>query len=255
MNGSSKHASKHSNSLNDGDSRSHHRRVIRHVVEHHRIRHHNHYAVHKTHDETPDLDRHTVDVNDEDYPSDKDLVVDVQSPTSGSIVDVVKPTSGLMVTEFVPSEEEEMQRRYGLLKEIKARIEMSEDMSKKSIKTGTSKDDPIGSNGKSELTSKMTSSLYERRQARRRRSLRAVSVNHGTESSLAGSSSTKFQTNRPVRWRLLDDGIGSKIPLIEQKALLDLSFRMWSEVSPIKFVEDKDADIRDVDIQVAFGKR
>ena len=67
--------------------------------------------------------------------------------------------------------------------------------------------------------------------------------------------STRFPKDRPVRWRLLDDGFSSKIPLAEQKSRLELSFRMWSEVTPIKFVEDRQTSILNIDILIAFGKR
>jgi len=67
--------------------------------------------------------------------------------------------------------------------------------------------------------------------------------------------STRFPKDRPVRWRLLDDGYSAKIPLAEQKSRLELSFRMWSEVTPIKFVEDRQTSILDIDILIAFGTR
>lgn len=97
------------------------------------------------------------------------------------------------------------------------------------------------------------SRLATARRVRKRRSLRAVSIDQVFEGP-AGRS-TRFPKDRPVRWRLLDEGYSSKIPLAEQKSRLELSFRMWSEVTPIKFVEDRQTSILDIDILIAFGKR
>ena len=57
-----------------------------------------------------------------------------------------------------------------------------------------------------------------------------------------------------VRWRLLDTGFSTRIPVDDQRATIDLAFRMWSEVIPLKFVEETDGDVASVDIEVAFGK-
>ncbi|XP_046372126.2 matrix metallopeptidase-21-like [Haliotis rufescens] len=57
-----------------------------------------------------------------------------------------------------------------------------------------------------------------------------------------------------IRWRLLTNGYSTRIPVEDQRATIDLAFRMWSEVIPPKFVEDTGGDIRDVDIEIAFGR-
>lgn len=57
-----------------------------------------------------------------------------------------------------------------------------------------------------------------------------------------------------VRWRLLDSGYSTKIPVVDQRATIDLAFRMWSEVIPLRFKEDVNSDINSVDIEIAFGK-
>jgi len=61
--------------------------------------------------------------------------------------------------------------------------------------------------------------------------------------------------NSPVRWRLLADGVSGKIPLIDQRAILELAFRMWSEVIPLKFHEVNGVDIVHMDVVIAFAKR
>ena len=59
----------------------------------------------------------------------------------------------------------------------------------------------------------------------------------------------------PVQWRLLDAGISGKIPLPDQRAILELAFRMWSEVIPLRFSERNMLDIRSMDVIIAFAKR
>lgn len=61
-------------------------------------------------------------------------------------------------------------------------------------------------------------------------------------------------TKHDIRWRLLKTGISTRIPVEEQRASLNMAFRMWSEVIPLKFEEDLSGDIKAVDIEVAFGR-
>lgn len=100
------------------------------------------------------------------------------------------------------------------------------------------------------------SQLLQRRRRRRRKRtviLQTGDMSEGTSEDRA----SKFQLNEnvPVKWRLLDDGISGKIPLADQRATLELSFRMWSEVIPLKFLETNDVDINKVDVVIAFAKR
>ncbi|KAL4232259.1 Matrix metallopeptidase 21 [Mactra antiquata] len=62
----------------------------------------------------------------------------------------------------------------------------------------------------------------------------------------------KFE-KQVINWRLLSGGYSSRIPVEDQRATLDLAFRMWSEVIPLEFVEETSGDISNVDIEVAFG--
>ncbi|PVD30418.1 hypothetical protein C0Q70_09684 [Pomacea canaliculata] len=57
-----------------------------------------------------------------------------------------------------------------------------------------------------------------------------------------------------IRWRLLTTGYSTRIPPEDQRATIDLAFRMWSEVIPLRFIEDTTSDINSVDIEVAFGR-
>ena len=56
-----------------------------------------------------------------------------------------------------------------------------------------------------------------------------------------------------ITWRLLESGYSTRIPVEDQRATIDLAFRMWSEVIPLNFAEETSGDIASVDIEVAFG--
>ena len=62
----------------------------------------------------------------------------------------------------------------------------------------------------------------------------------------------KFE-KQVIRWRLLESGYSTRIPVEDQRSTLDLAFRMWSEVIPLNFLEVTDGDVGSVDIEIAFG--
>lgn len=66
------------------------------------------------------------------------------------------------------------------------------------------------------------------------------------------SSSQKFE-KQVIKWRLLESGYSTRMPVEDQRATIDLAFRMWSEVIPLNFAEETSGDIASVDIEVAFG--
>lgn len=170
---------------------------------------------------------------------DDQRVVDIARRTDLSTVApaLAIATPGLVV-EQIPSRDEEWQRRGEMLRQIKSRV--TAELNRPTT-------------ARERSVARAVSRSATARRVRKRRSLRAVSIDQVFEGP-AGRS-TRFPKDRPVRWRLLDDGYSTKIPLAEQKSRLELSFRMWSEVTPIKFVEDRQTNILDIDILVAFGKR
>uniref|UniRef100_A0A3B5LC03 Matrix metallopeptidase 21 n=1 Tax=Xiphophorus couchianus TaxID=32473 RepID=A0A3B5LC03_9TELE len=56
-----------------------------------------------------------------------------------------------------------------------------------------------------------------------------------------------------LRWRLIGEGYSSQLTIDEQRYIFRLAFRMWSEVSPLEFVEDTWSPLEDVDIKLGFG--
>ncbi|XP_071551072.1 uncharacterized protein [Panulirus ornatus] len=62
--------------------------------------------------------------------------------------------------------------------------------------------------------------------------------------------------NEPVlTWRLVTAGYSSQLGVGAQRAALALAFRMWSEVIPPIFLEERDPALDFVAISVGFGKR
>ncbi|XP_067285703.1 matrix metallopeptidase-21-like [Pseudorasbora parva] len=56
-----------------------------------------------------------------------------------------------------------------------------------------------------------------------------------------------------LKWRLIGEGYSSQLSIDEQKFIFRLAFRMWSEVSPLQFVEDAHSPLEDIDIRLGFG--
>lgn len=56
-----------------------------------------------------------------------------------------------------------------------------------------------------------------------------------------------------LRWRLIGEGYSSQLSIQDQRYIFRLAFRMWSEVSPLDFLEDNQSSLEDVDIRLGFG--
>lgn len=77
-------------------------------------------------------------------------------------------------------------------------------------------------------------------------------VNNTFNNKASPLEGQKFE-KQVIKWRLLESGYSTRIPVEDQRATIDLAFRMWSEVIPLEFVEETSGDIASVDIEVAFG--
>lgn len=56
-----------------------------------------------------------------------------------------------------------------------------------------------------------------------------------------------------LSWRLIGEGYSSQLTVDEQRYIFRLAFRMWSEVSPLVFIEDTQSPLEDIDIKLGFG--
>ncbi|XP_014680153.1 PREDICTED: matrix metalloproteinase-21-like [Priapulus caudatus] len=92
---------------------------------------------------------------------------------------------------------------------------------------------------------------------RARRSLERVRELRRTRrkrSAVLGMDTGDAFNRRIVTWRLVDTGYSTQMTINKQRTALGLAFRMWSEVIPVVFMEDKQSPIDEVDIKLAFGK-
>ncbi|CAK6956781.1 matrix metallopeptidase-21 [Scomber scombrus] len=56
-----------------------------------------------------------------------------------------------------------------------------------------------------------------------------------------------------LKWRLIGEGYSNQLSIEDQRYIFRLAFRMWSEVSPLEFVEDTHSPLEDIDIRLGFG--
>ncbi|XP_038842201.1 matrix metallopeptidase-21 [Salvelinus namaycush] len=56
-----------------------------------------------------------------------------------------------------------------------------------------------------------------------------------------------------LKWRLIGEGYSSQLTIQDQRHIISLAFRMWSEVCPLEFVEDTSSPLEFVDISLGFG--
>ncbi|XP_028991154.1 matrix metallopeptidase-21 [Betta splendens] len=69
----------------------------------------------------------------------------------------------------------------------------------------------------------------------------------------AGETGYMAFSKKVLRWRLIGEGYSSQLSIEDQRYILRMAFRMWSEVSPLEFVEDTRSPLEDVDIRLGFG--
>uniref|UniRef100_A0A4W3K862 Matrix metalloproteinase-21-like n=1 Tax=Callorhinchus milii TaxID=7868 RepID=A0A4W3K862_CALMI len=59
---------------------------------------------------------------------------------------------------------------------------------------------------------------------------------------------------RSLKWRLVGEAYSVQMSISQQRTLLRLAFRMWSEVIPLEFEEDLFSPSSDIDIKLGFGR-
>nr|XP_029135327.1 matrix metalloproteinase-21 [Labrus bergylta] len=104
----------------------------------------------------------------------------------------------------------------------------------------------------SQTTNISLSSPQSKAVQRRKRDLAAlVSKNRQRRDS----SETGYMafSKKVLKWRLIGEGYSSQLSIEDQRHIFRLAFRMWSEVSPLDFVEDTRSPLEEVDIRLGFG--
>ncbi|XP_034414735.1 matrix metallopeptidase-21 [Cyclopterus lumpus] len=87
---------------------------------------------------------------------------------------------------------------------------------------------------------------------RRKRQLATLVAKSRHRRDLSESGYMAF-SKRVLKWRLIGEGYSSQLSVEDQRYIFRLAFRMWSEVSPLEFVEDRRSPLEDVDIRLGFG--
>ena len=87
---------------------------------------------------------------------------------------------------------------------------------------------------------------------RRKRHLAALVSKHRRRRDVSDTGYMAF-SKQVLRWRLIGEGYSSQLSVEEQRYIFRLAFRMWSEVSPLEFVEDTRSPLEEVDIRLGFG--
>lgn len=88
--------------------------------------------------------------------------------------------------------------------------------------------------------------------ARRRKRHLASLVKKRRKRDLSEAGHMAFSKSL-LKWRLIGEGYSSQLSIEDQRYIFRLAFRMWSEVSPLEFVEDTHSPLEDVDIRLGFG--
>ncbi|XP_043836164.1 matrix metalloproteinase-21 [Dromiciops gliroides] len=76
----------------------------------------------------------------------------------------------------------------------------------------------------------------------------------GPEPSPSRAPGPRAFSRRLLRWRLVGEGYSSQLSIEEQRFIFSLAFRMWSEVTPLKFKEDRLSPASRIDIKLGFGR-
>ncbi|XP_056373313.1 matrix metalloproteinase-21-like [Hyla sarda] len=91
--------------------------------------------------------------------------------------------------------------------------------------------------------------------SRRKRSILSKVVDHfrrkrENREAVENENSMSF-SKRTLKWRLMGEGYSMQLTIEQQRRILNMAFRMWSEVIPLQFEEDLTGG--DIDIRVGFG--
>ncbi|KAM6963964.1 matrix metallopeptidase-21 [Tautogolabrus adspersus] len=87
---------------------------------------------------------------------------------------------------------------------------------------------------------------------RRKRHLAALVSKNRQKRDLSETGYMAF-SKKVLKWRLIGEGYSSQLSIEDQRYIFRLAFRMWSEVSPLDFLEDIRSPLEEVDIRLGFG--
>ncbi|XP_070708447.1 matrix metallopeptidase-21 [Pempheris klunzingeri] len=95
--------------------------------------------------------------------------------------------------------------------------------------------------------------IHQSEAVRRRKRHLATLVSKNRHRRDLGETGYMAFSKRVLKWRLIGEGYSSQLSIEDQRYIFRLAFRMWSEVSPLEFVEDTHSHLENVDIKLGFG--
>ncbi|XP_022599039.1 matrix metalloproteinase-21 [Seriola dumerili] len=99
----------------------------------------------------------------------------------------------------------------------------------------------------------ISANLQQSKEVRRRKRHLAALVSKSRRKRDLGETGYMAFSKKVLKWRLIGEGYSSQLTVEEQRYIFRLAFRMWSEVSPLEFVEDTRSPLEDIDIRLGFG--
>lgn len=104
-------------------------------------------------------------------------------------------------------------------------------------------------------TDNRTANVADRSEAALRRKRRLATLVNKSRRRRRDLSETGYMafSKNVLRWRLIGEGYSSQLAVEDQRYIIRLAFRMWSEVSPLEFIEDTRSPLEDIDIRLGFG--
>ncbi|XP_061563833.1 matrix metallopeptidase-21 [Cololabis saira] len=127
-------------------------------------------------------------------------------------------------------------------------VAFSNDTITTNVTSLNSSDADVG--GRMGNTSESTSRSEAARSRKKHLAVLVSKSRHKRDLSLTGFMAFSKDV---LRWRLIGEGYSSQLTVDEQRYIFRMAFRMWSEVSPLEFVEDTRSRLEDVDIKLGFG--
>nr|AAI11523.1 Mmp21 protein [Mus musculus] len=101
----------------------------------------------------------------------------------------------------------------------------------------------------------LLTSLGLRPRARQKRFLQMLFPKpDGQQEDASDTGASRAFSKKTLTWRLVGDAYSSQLSGDEQRYIFRLAFRMWSEVTPLDFREDRTAPGTMVDIKLGFGR-
>ncbi|XP_048843840.1 matrix metallopeptidase-21 isoform X1 [Brienomyrus brachyistius] len=118
--------------------------------------------------------------------------------------------------------------------------------------SGSAPADPLASNATINVTDNQSDQSPKPASAREKRHLLTLLSKRRPKPEAGNLRQIAF-SKQLLKWRLFGEGYSSQLSIDDQRYIFKLAFRMWSEVSPLEFIEDTLSPLAEIDIRLGFG--